>query len=104
MSESEYRLEISEPAEIEIDAIFLWIQERSFAGAKSWYDGLMADFEKLCFMPYKYPMFDDDAAVRRTHYHGFRIVYRIIEATELDEKPVVRVLHVRHGSQISEAF
>lgn len=96
-----YRVEVSEPAENDADAIYAWIKERSQSGAQSWWNAFLAALEKLksdlsglALAP------ETDAFDERLHQLLFKTrrgnVYRILFIVR---DAVVHVLRVRGPGQ-----
>ena len=102
-----YRIDISEAAEAEIDAAYLWISRRSPDWAGRWHMGLLQAIESLSEMPGRCPLAREranfDQEVRQLLYgrgrNAYRILFAIHEGEGEDWEPTVRVLHVRHGAQ-----
>jgi plasmid stabilization system protein ParE len=104
-----YRIEIAEAAEVEIDAAYLWISRHSPEQAGQWHSGLLEAIESLSEWPRRCPVAREqhlfDGEVRQLLYGRgqgtYRILFAVIDASEPEQLPVVRVLHVRHGAQRS---
>lgn len=100
-----YRIDISEAAEAEIDAAYLWISRRSPEWAGRRHAGLLRAIESLAEMPRRCPLARErgcfDQEVRQLLYGRGRNTYRILFAIDEgnDGEPTVRVLHVRHAAQ-----
>ena len=101
-----YEIEVSEPAEAEIDAVYHYLLLRSPQAATRLRNGLGRAVESLSLMPSRCPLAPEngslDRPIRQLLYrHGgttYRILFLIIEATE-DAFGLVRVIRVRHGAQ-----
>ena len=102
MSEAEetpaYRLEISDSAEAEADAVYLWMSRNlGPAYADRWYRELWAKVGNLVSFPRRGQRVPgQDETVRRLLYGRYRVLYRIV-AGEEDEEAVIRVLRIVHA-------
>lgn len=102
-----YRVDISEAAEAEIDAAYLWLSRRSPEWAGRWHAGLLQAIASLAEMPGRCPPARErgyfDQEVRQLLYgrgqNTYRVLFTIREGEGDDWEPTVRVLHVRHGAQ-----
>ena len=96
-----YRLEISDIAQLEIDAAYLWLSGRSPEAAYRWLLGLDRAISSLSVFPTRCPVAPEDEdftnVTVRTHLYGkSRGVYRILFCVFEDNREV-RNLHVRHS-------
>ena len=102
-----YRVEVSEPAEAEIDSAYLWMLQRSPGRAATWHDGLLRAIGTLDMMPTRCPLAREsarfDREIRQLLYgrgrSAYRILFTIIESDSAGEPALVRILHVRHSSR-----
>jgi plasmid stabilization system protein ParE len=102
-----YRIAISEAAEAEGEAIYLWLLRRSPETAAAWYEGLLAAIDSLTEFPRRCPVAREsdrfEQEIRQFLYGSgrmtCRILFTIFEAERPDDEPTVRILHVRHGAQ-----
>ncbi len=97
-----YEVFLSEPAEAEADAAFLWLLTFSPDFAGEWYDGFLKAIASLSVFPGRCPLApeNDDfpgREVRQYLYRKGRTVYRIL--FDIMDEDTVRVMHVRHASQ-----
>lgn len=97
-----YEVFLSEPAEAEAQAAFLWLARFSPDFAGQWYDGFLRAIASLATFPGRCPLApenDDfpDRAVRQYLYRKGRVVYRVL--FDIMDEDTVRVMHVRHASQ-----
>jgi plasmid stabilization system protein ParE len=101
-----YRVDVSEAAEAEIDAAYLWVSRHSPEWAGRWHFGLLEAIASLSEMPGRCPLapesgyFEDE--VRQLLYGRGRNIFRILFAVhqaEDGEEATVRILHVRHAAQ-----
>ena len=99
-------VDVTEPAEMEIDAVYMSQLSFNVDSAKRWHDGLLDAFDPLTTLPHRFAIAPDSEAlggnVRVMLYgkgsNSHRILYRIIEP-EGEETGVVHILRVRHSSQ-----
>jgi plasmid stabilization system protein ParE len=95
-----YRADISDTADLEADAIFLWLnRNRGPEQADRWYRGLIAAFESLTLFLHRYESVPAQSQVRRMLYGLYRVLYRIIEPAASDDVPTVRILRSIHGAR-----
>ena len=102
-----YRVEISDVAQAEADAAYLWISQFSPDRAAKWYDGLLTAIESLSEFPLRCPIAPENdrfAPELRQLIYGritsaYRILFTIFESPDPSEDPEVRILHVRHGAR-----
>lgn len=97
-----YEVFLSEPAETEVQAAFLWLARTSPDFAGRWYDGFLKAISSLSVFPGRCPIApenDDfpDRVVRQYLYRKGRTVYRIL--FDVIDEETVRVMHVRHAAQ-----
>ncbi len=103
---SDYDIEISEPAEAEMDEIHYRLLLRSPQAATRLRIGLEEAISSLSQMPGRCPFAPEDGMLDRPirqllYRHGgttYRILFITIDATE-DDPGIVRVTRVRHGAQ-----
>src|SRR5215831_3109924 len=96
-----YAIQISDVAQAESDAAYLWISQFSPKRAGKWYDGLLAAIESLTEFPQSCPLAREndrfDRSIRQLLYgrgrEVFRILFTITEPTSDDDEAVVRILH-----------
>jgi len=108
-----YLVEFTEPAQIEADAVYLWLSERiGLDYAIRWYEGLFLVARELSSLPRANPIAPEsdryDVEVRRLLYYGpskrrgsqaYRLLFHIIEPQEDETEGIVRILHVWHGAK-----
>ncbi len=91
-----YRVEITEPAQENIQEVYDWLDAESHAASTGWIDGLLGTIESLTSFPLRCPLApestDHAEEIRQIFYDSYRILFVI-------RKPKVFVLHVRHGSR-----
>src|SRR5579872_4000254 len=97
-----YRVEISEAAEAEAEAAYLWMLRRSPSAAARWYEGLLAAIGSLDEFPHRCPVAREshpfEREIRQLLYGkgrgAYRVLFAIVEPAGIAEQPVVRILHV----------
>lgn len=102
-----HRVTISDAAEAEADAAYLWMLRRSPARAARWYSGLLQAIASLAEFPTRCPRARESHRFNReirqllygTGATAYRILFTIIEPGDLGDEPEVRVLHIRHAAQ-----
>jgi len=97
-----YEVYLSEIAEAEADAEFLWLVRTNPNFAGEWYDGFLKAIANLAVFPGRCPLApeNDDFPGREVHqflHRKGRTVYRIL--FDIIGEETVRVMHIRHGSQ-----
>jgi len=106
-----YEIEVSEPAEMEIEAAWSYLLLRSSDAAVKLSDGLQRAIDSLSLMPSRCPYAPEngmlDRPIRQLLYRNagmtYRILFIVIEATE-DNPGLVRITRVRHGGQQQLGF
>lgn len=99
-----YRVQISEAAEAEAEAVFLFIARSDPERAGRWYSGLLGAIESLAEFPTRCGLAREDeffpVEVRQLLYGRRQSVYRVLFTILEDrDEAVVRILHVRHSAQ-----
>ncbi len=84
-----YEVFLSEPAEAEADAAFLWLLRFSPDFAAEWYDGFLKAIASLSDFPGR--------EVRQYLYRKGRTVYRIL--FDIMDEDTVHIMHIQHASQ-----
>ncbi len=96
-----YDLRILKQAEEEVRSIFEWLEERSPAGASSWFNAFQAAAKRLCGNPFAWPTAPEDSFVdfevrnfvfKTRHGRKYRALYTVIDNE-------IRILHVRGSGQ-----
>lgn len=102
-----YKIEISSLAQDDADQAFLWmLQMFSPEKARNWYQGLLKAIFSLSIMPKRCVLARENEhfsqEIRQLLYgkgkNSYRILFTILENPEL---PIVRILHIRHASQLT---
>lgn len=96
----EFRTEITESAEKDIDEAYLWFYEQSPSAADKWFRGLCRAIFSLGEMPARCPVApesrDIDREVRQLLYGKKRQMFRILYEIRGE---AVYVLRVRHAAR-----
>jgi plasmid stabilization system protein ParE len=88
------------PAQLDIEAAYLWIAERDSYAADQWFNGIYDAIGSLELFPERCPLAPEsrffNREIRETFHgrrqHKYRILFTVTEAE-------VHVLHVRHGAR-----
>jgi plasmid stabilization system protein ParE len=99
----EYRVEISDEAEAELDAAYLFLSERSPNAAFQWYAGVRSAIKSLSMFPRRCPVAHENASypdkeVRQLLYGTGRSTYRIFFMIFEDDAEV-RIVQFRHAAR-----
>jgi plasmid stabilization system protein ParE len=104
-----YEVRLTEPAEAEIDAAYLRLMGvTSLEFADRWRDDLLQAIDGLQLFPTSYPIAPESEHVpsnvrRMVHKLGrvtYVVLFALIDADGDGEADLVRVVHVRHASQL----
>ena len=91
-----YSVEITEPAQLNIQEAYDWLHAESATAAVEWIDGLLETIEKLGTFPLRCPLApestDHKEKIRQIFYHSYRLLFVV-------RKTKVYMLHVRHSSR-----
>ena len=101
----EYRVELADQAEAELDAAYLFHLQKSPDSALRWYMGAQAAIRSLSTFPRRCPLARENAfypeqEVRRLVYGTGRSAYRVLFII-FDDDAEVRVIRFRHGARQS---
>lgn len=95
-----YRVIIEQSAHEDMEAITLWLAQRSKAAAKKWYWEVREAIESLDRSPQRCPLAPENGAfdeeIRHLMHGRRRHVYRVLFTVS---NSAVHVLHIRHGAQ-----
>ena len=99
----EYRVELSDEADAELDAAYLFLLQKSPASALRWYLGAEAAIRSLSIFPRRCALARENAfypnqEVRQLVYGTGRNAYRIVFIV-FDDDAEVRILQFRHGAR-----
>jgi len=91
-----YRVNITVPAEGDLEDAYQWIARDSSQAAERWRKGLYRVIDSLETLPFRYGRAPEASAVdfelRQYVYKSHRILYTVIGDT-------VHILHIRHGAR-----
>jgi len=91
-----YSVEITEPAQLNIQEAYDWLHAESATAAVEWIDGLLETIEKLGTFPLRCPLApestDHKEKIRQILYGFYRVLFVVRKST-------VYVVHVRHSSR-----
>ena len=100
-----YDVRLSEPAEAEIDALYLRLSAFSPDAAARWHEGLLVAIQSLTQLPRRCALVPEPERagheLRQLLYRQGRTTYRllfVIIDTEEDAPGMVRVLHIRNAA------
>ena len=102
-----YRIDLTEPAEVDMDAAYMWLSSRSPEFAGCWFRGLPDAIDSLEFMPRRFALSPNDGEGIRKMLYGtggsqFHVLYRVIEPDIDESEGIVRILHVYYAGRGSE--
>lgn len=91
-----FKVKITEQAEVELDEAYGWIAADSLEQAAHWFNGLVEACQSLSLNPERCPRApesnDIDRDIRQLLYGKYRILFTITD-------DIVYLLHVRHGAR-----
>jgi plasmid stabilization system protein ParE len=92
-----YRIEVTEPAEREIEETEVWIAADSLGAAEQWAHGIFDALRSLETMPARCPFApeneDHTQEIRQLIFGRYRVLFTI-------QPGRVVILHVRHGARL----
>ena len=101
-----YRVEISAPALIDAEKVFLWIRENSPEKAKDWYEGLLKAIFSLEQFPKRGSIAleskDLGLEIRQLLYGKKKQAFRILFSISVDfetREDIVQIYRIRHISR-----
>jgi plasmid stabilization system protein ParE len=94
-----YSVEVTDAADLEADAIYLWMSERSADSAHAWYQGLLAAYQSLSTFPHRFPEVEGLPGTRRMLYGKYRVLFTVIEPADGDGAGLVRIAHIYHAAR-----
>jgi len=98
-----YHVEFTDVADMEVEAIFLWIMGRPLERAERWQDGLEKAVQSLEDLPNRCALVPGastpERQVRQLLYGGYRLLFTLLDTNGDGDLDTVRILHVRHGAQ-----
>jgi plasmid stabilization system protein ParE len=98
-----YHVEFTDVAEMETEAILLWINGQSPDRAGRWQEGLeqavssLSEFPRRCGLAPENSHFQ--AEIRQLLFGSYRILFTLLDLDGDGEEETVRILHVRHGAR-----
>jgi plasmid stabilization system protein ParE len=94
---AQYRVELTEPAKLEIAEAEDWIGAESTAAADRWIEALYDALDGLKTMPARCPLAPENKnhaeEIRQLIYGRYRVLFTIFPGRVL-------ILHVRHGARL----
>jgi plasmid stabilization system protein ParE len=94
---AQYRVELTEPAKLEIAEAEDWIDAESPAAAERWIEALYDALDGLQTMPARCPLAPENKnhgeEIRQLIYGRYRVLFTIFPGRVL-------ILHVRHGARL----
>ncbi len=101
----EYRVELADEADAELDAAYLFHLQKSPDSAIRWYMGAQAAIESLSTFPRRCPLAREDVFYANQEVHQLlygtgRSAYRILFVI-FDADTEVRIIRFRHGARQS---
>lgn len=101
-----YRVDISRPALMDAEEIYLWLKIESEERANKWFKGLVETINSLENFPNCCPIAPETRSflieIRQLFYGKGKHQYRILFGTSVDEETgenVVLIYRIRHSSQ-----
>jgi plasmid stabilization system protein ParE len=99
-----FRVELTKRAEVDLEALYLWVRGRAPHQGEVWFNGLERVILSLDQHPERCPIAPESAdpkrPVRVLHYGRARHVYRVLFWIDSADR-VVYVLHVRRGARVA---
>ncbi len=83
---------LTSAAEEEFSDASVFLFEQSPQAALSFVDEIFEDIEEIAEFPFRYPIYDEDIRVKRTHVHPYSIFYQILS-------DFVLILSISHDSR-----
>ena len=102
-----YSVAVSDPADADLDRIFLRLMAISMEDALAWEAGYTAALESLTSLPNRCPKARDGSRypgviARQLYFGKYRLVFHVVEADADEAEGTVIVLRVLYGSQSME--
>ncbi len=94
----EYRVELTDRAFADLDAIFVFVRANESPAAFHWFNNLEAMIFSLDRMPERGTRTREDSNLRQLLYGNKPHIYRIIFRVDREEQRVL-ILHIRHGAR-----
>jgi len=97
-----YRVEIAKSAELQLEALYLWVVDRAPIQGAAWFNRLERAILSLDMNPERCPIspesFDSNHPVRVLNFGRSPHVYHVFFNVDNSSK-VVRIVHVRRGAR-----
>ena len=99
-----YRVAVSDPADADLDRIYLRLLRISIEAATDWQAGFEAALDSLSQMPHRCSGARDGSrypgvVVRQLYFGKYRLIFHVVEAADAEEEGTVIVLRVLYGAQ-----
>ena len=99
-----YRTEVTDPADADLDRIYLRLLRDSMEAATDWQTRFEAALASLTQLPHRCPKARDGGrypgVIARQLYLGrYRLIFHVVEAADDEEEGTVNVLRVLSGAQ-----
>lgn len=101
-----YRVDISRPALLDAENIYLWMKSESAERADAWFKGLVETAKSLENFPNRYPIAPESRSffieIRQLLHGKGKQQYRIIFGVSVDERTdedIVLIYRIRNASQ-----
>jgi plasmid stabilization system protein ParE len=99
-----YSVAVSDPADADLDRIFLRLVVISMEDALTWEAGYKAALESLTSLPNRCPKARDGdrypgVVVRQLYFGKYRLIFYVIEADTDEMEGTVIILRVLYGAQ-----
>ena len=102
-----YSVAVSDPADSDLDRIFLRLMATSMEDALAWEGGYKAALESLTSLPNRCPKARDgdrypSVIARQLYFGKYRLVFHVVEAVADETEGTVIILRVLYGAQSME--
>ena len=95
-----YRVELTERAILDLEAIYTEIDAENSPTASNWYNGLEEIVLSLDHLPDRGVRIEEDRKLRQLLYGNKPHIYRIIYSIDRSARRV-SIIHIRHGARDS---
>ena len=97
-----YRVELTRAAEVELEALYLWVTSRAPSQGAAWFNGLERAVLALDEHPERCPVAPEstqaDRPIRVLRYGRKPHVYRVFFTAD-PHRQIVQVIHLRRGAR-----
>ncbi len=102
-----YSVAVSDPADADLDRIFLRLMAISIEDALAWEAGYTAALESLTSLPNRCPKARDgdrypSVVARQLYFGKYRLIFHVVEAADDEAEGTVIILRVLYGAQSVE--